>query len=318
MTSVMQFFRTYVLSLTSPAFYEVVLRMPASRSFKYFALLQVLLALLYTLPLFVTMVAVDPRGVIDDVTAVYPDELAITVEDGRVSINQELPYAIPMPKAMADDVSMGDDDADQPASLVVFASEEQVGSVTSFFELDALVVVTENAVYARDGNPGGQMRAYMLPQDGFSGTVDRAKVDAFADAVSGHWFVRYRAYAVPAALIFFALLWVAFFVGYLVALVIYTAVVWLLAKLFLRSRMFTYGRLYQIGLHALTLIITVDVVLGMLGMTFFGGFIMLLAYLAWTVWILTELPVQMVPAVIENGRGKSQAKKTTTRKNPKR
>lgn len=94
------FFKTLGASLYSPKFYAEIHKHTFGRAFWYFARLALLTSAGIMLMVGVPILAVllGSSGNLDEkILTAYPDELVITIDQGKVTTNVEEPYSIPIP-----------------------------------------------------------------------------------------------------------------------------------------------------------------------------------------------------------------------------
>lgn len=94
------FFKTLGASLYSPRFYTEIPKHTFGRAFWFFARLALLTSAGIMLMVGVPILAVllGSAGNLDEkILEAYPDELVITINQGKVSTNVEEPYSIPIP-----------------------------------------------------------------------------------------------------------------------------------------------------------------------------------------------------------------------------
>lgn len=97
----MNFLNQIQNSIYNRDFYKSLLTQPFWYSFKYYLKLSLLLSIVITIVFTIFAVPDLLRGLwkIDtEVLNIYPDDLVVTISEGRASINQTEPYVVPLPR----------------------------------------------------------------------------------------------------------------------------------------------------------------------------------------------------------------------------
>ncbi|MDQ5981486.1 MAG: hypothetical protein QG570_235 [Patescibacteria group bacterium] len=97
----MKFLNQIQNSIYNRDFYKSLLAKPFWYSFKYYLKLSLLLSIVITIVFTIFAVPDLLRGLwkIDtEVLNIYPDDLVVTISEGRASINQTEPYVVPLPR----------------------------------------------------------------------------------------------------------------------------------------------------------------------------------------------------------------------------
>lgn len=255
-------------------------------SWKYFLLLHFAITLILTVQLGLKVAVFDLKGTVQEAVNIMPPDLTITYhKEGRISINQDLPYAIPLPAGVKDD-----NDA-HPANLIVFDSEEDPSQET-FFDYDTAILVTETQIHALDQGGQSMMRqakTYVVPQGEEDFLLDRATLDNGAKAFFEFPVIRTKLYVPLLMLIVFPIFYCVIVLLRILMIAFFTVFSWALAKLFLNDRHYTYAMLFRVSLHSVTLILIVSYLMHSLGLTFFRGFVYFFAFLLWTMYILSNM-----------------------------
>ncbi len=141
-------------SLTSPSYYADVIKVNFKFSLKYFAVL-VVLATAITFPTSVlpTMMGFK-EGLADYETHVlemYPDDLVVTMTEGRLSINQPEPYIVPLPEDQKGVYLKSETGVDMSdiENLVVINSQ---GTIDGLDEHKSLVLINSKNILIRSNN----------------------------------------------------------------------------------------------------------------------------------------------------------------------
>jgi len=305
MNKLKTFFRTFWLSSTSPEYYRHVYKSGAGFSWKYFIVLNVFLSLLLSLFLIVPLMRVDVRMIANEFVQEYPQDLEIAVADGQLSINQPLPYYVAVPEKISE---YGDIDT-KPTNIATFTTDEDFGGVQNFDRFESLAVVTESAVYFMNDDDTGEIRAYLIPE------IQEIKVDAaFVNNLKEQFlnfpFIKEKLY-VP------ALVSLAFIVGMpamlfarLLALVVYTFLIYIIARFFMNDKKFSYGKLYQVSMHSITPVIVVSWAAGYIADYSIHGIFHFGLFAVWTLYVLSQISVKKArPAAKRKAGGRKKKSK---------
>jgi len=159
------FVRTFWKSLTSPTYYKDVLNSRFSFAFKYFVFFHFLLALGVSVFAMIVLAAIPFSSIADQLLTNVPQDLVVHVENGQLSINQQLPYAVPMPTDWQNKSRMTRDGADIQ-NLVVFDTDQPVTNVVDFFQsYKTAVLVTQHFVYYRGNENTEEVRVTPIASD---------------------------------------------------------------------------------------------------------------------------------------------------------
>lgn len=243
----MKFLANIKSSIYNPAYYSEILNKPFSSSLGYFLSLAVMIALLATI-IFSFSALPKFNKVVDEIAPkalnYYPDNLEVAVKSGKVSTNVPEPYFIKMPADLKN-------------------TDQRTGARTQTGELENLLVIdTKNpitidlfnnyktaAVLGYDSfayYDNGAMKIQSLDQS-INGVATKAK---FAEMLNQFMpYLRVASFIlVP---IMFIFLFFGFIVGNLIYLIFGAFMIWIAASAMKIN--LTYGKSYQIGLHAITL-----------------------------------------------------------------
>jgi len=242
------FFNTIKDSIFSPNFYRQLASKPLSFSFKYFAGLSILLigaSLVLALP---WIVRLEPlfKNIGSEVVQWYPDELTVTIKDGKASSNVSEPFILPLPASMR-----STEDLDSPAlatittALVINTKEEF--SYERFMNYHTIALLTKDVLVFYDGE---QLRINALSEfPDFE--INETKIVSWIAAISP--WLNTGVFAVC----YFMVL-VASFLAHLVYLLLAALLVMLLFKV--KKLSIGYARAYQVALHASTLGLLIAVI----------------------------------------------------------
>lgn len=249
------FWYVYRKSLIDVDYYKDLLKVKADFSIKYFLSLAALATFLTTIRLAVPtirMVNSVYNNLLDEFSAIYPDELVITVQDGMWEINKAEPFIIESPSFFEEGELEGEE-VDIPDNLIVFDHRGTINDLRlydSFMLMNNVNLVVVNAqrtieAYPLDTLPDGQ--------------VTKADVDLLI--AKGRSFSKY----IPWLIIGFVLLGSLFYFIAFRFLYLFIVALILLAygnMIKLKKSFRTY---YKLALHTITLPLTMEVAFVMLG-----------------------------------------------------
>lgn len=290
MAKLKTFYRTFVKSLTKPAYYKDILSAKFSFSLKYLALLLFLISLFSTFKLAINFISLKPKlpefadtlkKVIVDI---YPDKLVVTHKGGKISTNVEEPYFIDMPESGK---------SWKTGSRHFFAIDTK-GTVEEFEKYDSVILLTDEfAVMPDNQNQQNGYKIYPLkdwlkdvPEGAF---INKAIYQELVIRILPVIDVLPR-YLTIAAI--FIILLAPFFVmsvalsGYMLYLLFLTLVLWIIAKTMKKD--LSYGKTYQLSLHGLTLPILISSLISLFGKAF--PFLFSAIFLVFMIVVIKELP----------------------------
>ncbi len=293
MQKIKTFLRSFWLSCTSPTYYAEIIRTHFSFSLKYLLVFQFLTTLVIATFILVPLSQINVLGILDTVKNVYPQDLEITVDDGRLSINQPLPYRIPLPVIMEDQMRperWADDKADL-RYIAVFDSDSNIQGVDDVLSEDAFVVVTETTIYTRDGDGKG-LRVNQIP-DGESFQLNPDMVNQAFGKITGSTFVQQKLYVPLLGLFFIVVVLPVMIVASLILVAVYGFLVLIMTRLLkgwmLAGQVLSYTKAVQVSIHSLTLINVLHFVLRGLGEgKWLDGGNHAIAFLLWTGFVLYQ------------------------------
>ena len=285
------FFRTLVKSCTSPAYYVDIVRSQLSFSLKFVAFLHFLLAIAVTVAILIPVSLFHVENTVHNVAGYYPSDLAIEVADGKLSVNQPLPYVVPMPSSLRDDRPKQYKD-DAPQNLIVFLSDEQFTGVKDLDEYGTAAIVTETGVYVRS-DQGNQVRAFPIPE-GEHFSINESEIQQLAGKITAHPFIHNKLYVPFIGVFILVLIFPLWLIGRLMSTLFHALIVFIVAKVLknstLKGREFTFSKIWQVVLHSSTPLFLLSLVMPMLGQGRFlqGGWYLLILVI-WTMYLLSQV-----------------------------
>lgn len=184
------------------------------------------------------------------VNNLYPDDLVLTFENGRLMTNQAEPVIIPFPgewqhQSKCKQPYQDCTTADMPAHLLVIDQGTDV-SRKSLTEHDTSILASESEI-GFINNDRGEIRIFSLTQANFGKNINITK-DQFT-----YWLDRGSAIVQTAMLFLMVVLplfmYFGLWIGYIVYSLLGALIVWLAAHL--RQHRLTYGQAYRSTLYLL-------------------------------------------------------------------
>ena len=248
----MNFIQNIKDNIYSPSFYNKVLQEKFSKSLRYFLILILILTVIKLITLINPILAIPTRiqqGLKDTLNC-YPQELAIKVSNGQVTTNVQEPYYF------------------KPCSFISTESDWVIDTKTpytpqKFEEYKTPFWLTKDSIVYKKSTQ--EIRIYTLSEvKDFK--VDKTLVNSIFDKISP-----YVKFIGPALLVFAGLGIYLMNLLRLIHLLILSAIILFLGKIF--KKKLTYQQSYKVGLHALTLGLIVQLVVGLTtNWTHFSGF----------------------------------------------
>lgn len=239
----MNIFKTIVESIYNPEFYASQKDAPASKPWKYAALILGFTSLAGTIVFVYTFIfpglkLLSPAGV-DDIAKTYPAELVVTIKNGMASSNVKEPYAIDIPKSWS---SM-----ETPSSTIqhlIVLDTATTTAMSSFDSYKSFAVVTKDTLISRK-NHSGTLEINRFPRD-MNEVITR-------DTIST-WLTQ-LAKILKGAMPFLVLgiligHYVLSFIATIVIVALCALIVFIVEKV--RGRAISYGQTFLLGFYAFT------------------------------------------------------------------
>lgn len=244
-------FYVFYRSLFSPSYYNEVIRIDFKFSVKYFLVLA-LIASAIAFPRIAEPITTDlSDGLITfekTLVNAFPEDLIITITEGELSINQPEPYIFKMPEEASKEIEI--ENAEKaPSNLLVIDTN---GTLNDLETYDTLILVNKNNVLLRGNN---KIEVFPL-KDYPDGEINKETAKTLVNEIGP--FLD----ALPYIVLFFALLGtIIYYFGFRIFYLIFVALI-LMAVGTLRGMKFKYVKYYQIGIHALSLPLLIEVLAG--------------------------------------------------------
>jgi len=241
-------------SIYNPAYYNEILSKPFSYSLKYFLSLVCLVALIATI-IFSFSTLPKINKFINEIglkaLSYYPDNLEITVKNGKVSTNVSEPYFIKIPAELK---NSNRGTITKPAAgeienlLVVDTKNPATIDLFNGYKTAALLSRDSFAYY-----DNGAVKIQPLRQE-FNGVITKAKVSMAVNKITPYL----KILPIVLAPIIFIFSFIGFVLTKLIYLIFGALIIWIILKAMKKDA--GYGKAYQLGLHAITLGVILEAV----------------------------------------------------------
>lgn len=296
MSKLSLFFRTLIKSSIDPSYYKELLEVKARFTWRYFLFFNLLAAFVVSIVIMIPVALFDLRGAVTTVSEVYPQDLEMTLSQGELSINQELPYVVPVPDFLSEVDGVSDEFAqgfysEFPDYIVTFTTNDEFAGVQAFEEYDSFAVLTETTAYYYDDNDTVQITAVNYDEAEFDGTytLTSETIRSLTDEFLNLPFLKNKWYVGMIGVATFVFLLPAMMLLRLFTILVYTVTVYVIARIGIKSASkVSYGKLYQLGMHSVTPVILVSWVVGLATPFQLSGWLYFFAYMGWTLFVLTK------------------------------
>jgi hypothetical protein len=288
MQSLKTFFRTLILSSISPSYYRDLRNVSKGFSIKYLLGFQALATMVIVASFSALLLEFDPNALRSSIVQAVPSNLILKLENGRLTINQPLPYALEVP---VEENSMELD------KLIVFESDSNMKALSDVKNWNAAVVLTETTMYARGDRPG-EMRVFEFPVTEEKVELSKTTVEEFAQKIFDHPFIKNKWYVPTILVLVGVMMYPMLLIATLFTLLVYSLISWLVAKVFFSKAQLSYGTMYRLGIHALTPVIILSAVVQATGYGEIRGIWYFALYLIWITLGVMQIakPVEIVVA----------------------
>jgi Protein of unknown function (DUF1189) len=244
-------------SIYAPEYYQSLLTQPLRQSLKYLAALVLLLAVFLTIATSIPLVAganAFVRAFPEKFFAYFPDELEIRATNGVVSSNVTEPYSLPIPVEIEDIIPTQGGEIENIAVI----DTTTPFSMEQFEKYKAVFWLGRDQLAYRDN--AGSVRI-----DQISKRANYVMNESLLREYEAKLSPYYRFVGPLIVLVIFVALIIGFGFNF-VYLFFGALLIMLLGKTL--NRDFSYWQAYQIGLHAITLPLFIDALLGMSSLAF--------------------------------------------------
>lgn len=246
----MQFLKTIQSSIYDKTFYRSMKEKKALSALGYFALITFIVSLVlsvntvYGIAKFIFQPSEQKTAIREQILSLYPDDLVLKTANGKLSMNAESPYFIPMPEAWIE--QSADDGTIPPENLLVINTDKPI-EIDDFGMYDTSVILGEDSIGVFDPEKGKIQIQDLTEAFGTPFTVDKAQftsgVQALEKILMG--FGVAALFLIPFFVFFFV------FSVHALYLIFGALVVWLAARI--RGADWGYGTAYKASLYLITL-----------------------------------------------------------------
>ncbi len=303
MNKIKTFFNTLVKSCFQPTYFQDVIKANFSFSVKYFLVFNLLIALIVGARSLTPIYNFNLPYAVKSALELYPQELAITVDQTGLTINQPTPYQVKLePKVMArifggtpNEYSWGGSEI----NLVTFESDENFAGVQNFEQYNSLAVVTNSGIYVVDDMDTGEIRAVPFEFEEMKETwvLDRQTLDLLVDELLKQPFIKDKLYLYVIAGAVILLLYPGMLIWRTWTIMFYSVLIWALSSMMMQDKRLSYTKVAQLSIHALTPVILLAMLLNVFFTYSLHGWLYFTAYL---VWMLVGLSQVQAPATKSN------------------
>ncbi len=282
MEVIRQFITDYKRSLRDFSYYSEILSKPFFYSLRFLYLLTFSVLLINTVLFAITAAFYLPSfpGHIESLqsrlSTLYPRNLIIQIDDGKISTNADEPVVIDIPEFR------------NIAPYAHFAVLDTEATVDDYVELDTVLLITEYGVIYPDIN--NSVAPYQIERAQNFGTVRidhevyqtaLTRFNVFLDTLPevAPWILFASVICIPLFGSIIVTLW------RLVILLILTGIMFPISMIF--GNTYTYSQLYRMGMHGLVAPVTLTLVLNMMGVSIPLAFAS--CFLLWMVIVLARI-----------------------------
>ncbi|QQS43559.1 DUF1189 family protein [Candidatus Roizmanbacteria bacterium] len=285
----MQKFKTFIQSfqrsVTDFSYYRELLKYDFWFSIKYIFLLTFLSIFLQTVIFAVQTAFLLPRlpsgmdYLEKRLIEMYPQELVVKIEDGRLSTNQSNPYHIDVPEMK------------ELGNFRHFITINTEASISDFEKAGSFMLVTDRAIVLPDDPTGQQLSSYQvmslndIPDDV---VIDQKTYRSWIGRLDPVFAMipKIAPFVLLAGVLIIPIFGMLYSAGSnLLILLLLNVVVWMVSMAF--GLKLGYWKLYQLGIHGLTIPMLLTMILT--GMNVYMPLVFTSAFLLWMVLVLSHL-----------------------------
>ncbi len=253
MKKIKAFIYVFTKSLTSPNYYNDVIKTGFAFSIKYYLSLIAILSLLIATGVTIRLVPQVNSTVSDIATqakTIYPDDLIFTMQDGTWDVNRPQPFIVPMPDSIK-----SSSDASAPVNAIVF---DKSGTINDLDKYQTAILVNSVNMISKDSS-NGAIKAYPL-KDIPNGQFDKSQFTTMVDSIVG--LEKYVPLIIFGAVLLGMLAY--FVIVRMIYLLIAALVVYFIASL-MNSKL-SYANSYKLALNNMTLPLVLSAILTISGL----------------------------------------------------
>ena len=281
MNKLKTFWYSFKKSITTPSYYRDIVKVPFSFSLQYLVVLIFATIFFQTAILAIQAATYLPQlpatvaTIKSSIKTLYPSSLVITVKDGILSTNKEEPFFIDMPE---------DQQIEEFEHLVTFDTKARADQ---FYDYKTVFLITDKNVIYPDSAMEGNYEVSDVSAPDKSYTITHNDYKEFTAAVDplSNWFISWAPLLLVLGVIVIPLFGTAItLVWNFIAIAVLSLISWMIANIFKVT--LGYKKIYQLGMHAVTLPMVLTLILSLLGWT--SPLLFTAAFLLWIVYILSK------------------------------
>lgn len=315
MKSLLTFFRSVVKSSSDPQYGADIVKAPGSFSWKYFFFFNLILAVAVTVRMTIPVAMFELRQVSDAIVSQYPSDLEINLDEAGLTINQPLPYSVP--------INLGEfagyeEMAEYPSNIVTFTTDAEVMGIKDFYAQDSFAVLTETSIYIMEDMDTREVKAIEMPVPETPLMVNAQMINAAVERFFELGFIKNKLYVG----VFFAMMLVFSIIGMNIARLwstfILGLIVFVAGKIFQSAKQVSFGQAMRLVIHAVTPFIIVRFIAETVGFTFagYGTLLFVAGVTIWSVvWMSNIKPTSSIKQPV--APAKPVKKATIAAKTPK-
>ena len=229
-------------AIYNPKYYSEVVQKPFSYSFKYLLVFSLFCALVFAIfvstsfmPMISLLYEKSPQ-----LANYFPQELTITIKDGKASTNVQEPYFVKMPNSIKDNNSVSSEYGDIN-NLVVINTKEKF-DLDKFYSYKTLSLITSDSIVYIDKQGKVSISSLSSVKD-FS--LNRGVVLGFIDTVRPYLFIIYP-------FVFLGIYFIGYIaiIGKMFYLLFGALLIWMVAKI--KGMKVGYKKSYIVGMQLMT------------------------------------------------------------------
>ncbi|MBU1130268.1 DUF1189 domain-containing protein [Patescibacteria group bacterium] len=271
------FFRSFYKSCTDPKYYNHILKAPTSFSWKFFHFYNLLSALIIAIPIVFLLPKFNPKTLTTQIFQFYPQDLAINIQNGQLSINQTLPYSIKY----------------QHQNIITFEDDQYIKSIKDIPDYNSPILITQSTIYVLQDPKTNKIETYQIPANNQLITIDKNSITQLINKASLHSFFKFHLYIPVIFIITFFFLLLAITIGRYSIVLIYSIILFLvitvLYKKLSRIRsILNFSKTTQLTIHSSTPIILASDVFNYFNIQI-SPFLKLITFIFWSLLCISHL-----------------------------
>ena len=254
MTKFKTFFYSFYRSISSFSYYRDIVKTPKSFSYQYFFFMMFLLVVGMTVMIGIPITKEVPKLLTrgqEYARTLFPDDLQIEVKDGKLAINQPEPFVIPIPVELATDLPVAVSDQNR-INLFTYTKDAQIDDFDTY---QTLILANQSTIMVRSDQ--GDIRAYPIKEmENF--TITKPLIDMLLNTITP-----YLKHVVPLMISVLFIVLLIFVPLFKLLSVLFLSIFTMVIGKAIMGLTLPYSKYVQIGLHAITLPLLVELILNL-------------------------------------------------------